>query len=199
MNKNIEYKTVNAAMEVKQEGDHLHITAYGCAFGNIDSWGDIIEPKACDKFLSSQNRDRCHLCYQHDSAEVIGKITDFKVDETGLLFDADILPTTRGKDAEVLIKSGALNEFSIGYFADKWHMDGKTRILEDITIVEISLVSRAANTKAVLLDVKSEEGQSAIKEMTDDQLKATAEACQAELQARENERIEEFYNLSINS
>jgi HK97 family phage prohead protease len=102
------------------------------------------------------------LCYQHNQNEVIGVITAKGVDAVGLWFEADVLPTSTGKDVQTLLRAGALDEFSIGYYADKYHFEKRDgyayeiRILEAITIVEVSPVTRAANEKAVILDMKNE-------------------------------------------
>lgn len=156
-------KATLASIEVKEAGegsDILHIKAYALAFGNVDSWGDIIAPNACDKFLKSEDYARMALCYQHDTREVIGVITDAGVDEKGMWIEADVLPTATGKDVQTLIRAGAIKEFSIGYFADEYHYERREgyaqeiRILDAITIVEVSPVTRAANDKAVLIDAK---------------------------------------------
>ena len=162
MKKEISFKTLNHSIEVKSESDgKLHIRAYACAFGNVDSYGDIIEPTALDEFLKSEDAARMKLCYQHNFSEVIGVITDKGVDAYGLWFEADILDTTTGQDVQKLLKAGAINEFSIGYYTNDWHeekVDGEYyRHLDNISIVEISPVTRAANPKAILLDAKSEE------------------------------------------
>lgn len=151
-------------IEVKADGesDVLHIKAYACVFGNVDSWGDIIQPGACDAFLASANADRMRLCYQHNQNEVIGVITAKGVDGIGMWIEADVLPTTTGKDVQTLLRAGALDEFSIGYYADEYHFEkrdgyrNEIRILDAITIVEVSPVTRAANEKAVILDMKNE-------------------------------------------
>ena len=164
MTENLQYKSVDARVEIKAVGDDgiCHIKAYGCAFGNIDSWGDIIMPNALDAFMESKDADRMALCYQHDFATVIGKITSKGVDDYGMWIEADILPTTAGKDAAILLKAGAVKEFSIGYRADQYHYEKRDgyrddiRILDAITIYEVSPVTMAANPQAVLLDAKSD-------------------------------------------
>ena len=160
----IQYKASLASIERKEAGEDgvLHIKAYALAFGNVDSWGDIIAPGACDKFLASEDFKRMALCYQHNISEVVGVITDAGVDEKGMWIEADVLPTTTGKDVQTLIKAGAIKEFSIGYYATEYHfekVDGYAydiRVLDAITIVEVSPVTRAANPQAVLLDAKNE-------------------------------------------
>lgn len=169
----IKYKAHIHSVEIKSEADgKLHIKGYACAFGNIDSYGDIIEPTALDDFLKTDEAGRIRLCYQHSMHEVIGVITDKGVDGYGMWFEADIIDTTTGIDVQKLIKAGAINEFSIGYYTDEWH-EGKldqtyVRYLDKIRIAEISIVSRAANPKAILLDAKSEEWKTGLQAMTDE-------------------------------
>lgn len=164
--KEIQNKATLADIEYKSAEDNpdtLHIRAYALAFGNVDSYCDIIVDGAVDEFLKSEDFGRMALCYQHDSTEVIGVITDAGVDAKGMWIEADILPTSKGKDVQMLIKAGAIKEFSIGYFAEQYHYEKRdgfpydVRILEKITIIEVSPVTRAANPEAVLLDAKNEE------------------------------------------
>ena len=208
--KALEQKYGDARLEVKaeKEGGILHIKAYALAFGNIDSWGDIILPGACDDFLKSEDADRMALCWQHDRATVIGKITDKGVDDYGMWIEADILPTTAGKDAAILLKSGAVKEFSIGWRPDKYHyekregFDYDIRILEAITIVEVSPVTMAANKKAIIVSAKADPAHTTtdnninpqtkktmtpeeIKAMQDSIEKATSEKFAAEMRAKD--------------
>lgn len=160
-----QYKSISRPIEVKEarEDGVLSIRGYALAFGNVDSWGDIIAPGACDDFLASEDAARMKLCYQHDTREVIGVITAKGVDDVGMWFEADVLPTTTGKDVQTLLRAGALDEFSIGYWADKYHyekVDGykdTIRVLDAITIIEVSPVTRAANPRAVITDMKAED------------------------------------------
>ena len=162
-----QYKSINKPVEVKEarEDGVLTIRAYALAFGNVDSWGDIIEKGACNDFLKSEDADRMRLCYQHDTREVIGKITDKGVDDYGMWIEAEILPTTKGKDVQTLIRAGAIDELSIGYRADRYHYEKQfgyqyeIRVLEAITIIEVSPVTRAANPKAVITAMKAEENK----------------------------------------
>lgn len=189
MKKEISFKTLNHSIEVKSESDgKLHIRAYACAFGNVDSYGDIIEPTALDEFLKSEDAARIKLCYQHNFSEVIGVISDKGVDAYGLWFEADILDTTTGQDVQKLLKAGAINEFSIGYYTNDWHeekVDGEYyRHLDNISIVEISPVTRAANPKAILLDAKSEEITSSLMQMKKEDFERLHEAVNEEYARR---------------
>ena len=154
---NIEYKSA------EDNSDTLHIRAYALAFNNVDSYGDVILPTALDNFIKSEDFNRMHLCYQHKRDIVIGVIKEAGIDEKGMWIEADILPTTDGKDVQMLIKAGAVREFSIGYWVNKCRYDRREgynyeiRVLEDIGIIEVSPVTFAANPEAVLIDAKNEE------------------------------------------
>jgi HK97 family phage prohead protease len=169
MSKELQHKGIGRPLEHKEtrEDGVMRIKAYALAFDNVDSYGDVILPTACDAFLASENAARLKLCYQHDTHEVIGVITDKGVDAIGMWIEAEILPTTTGKDVQTLIKAGAIKEFSIGYYANEYHfekVDGYAydiRVLDAITIVEVSPVTRAANPQAVLLDAKNEGAEQA--------------------------------------
>jgi len=190
----LEQKYGDARLEIKAseggEGVALRIKAYGLAFGNIDSWGDIIMPGACDKFLASEEADRMALCWQHDRATVIGRITDKGVDDYGMWIEADILPTTAGNDAAILIKSGAVKEFSIGYRATKYHYEKREgydydiRILEEIEVLEVSPVTIAANPKAIIVSAKSDPNHKPLniksKTMTPEEINAMRESIEKE-------------------
>ena len=200
----LETKHGDARLEVKADGENgiLHIKAYALAFGNIDSWGDIIMPGACDDFLKSDAADRMALCYQHERSTVIGKITDKGVDDYGMWIEADILPTTAGQDAAILIKSGAIKEFSIGYRADRYHYEKREgyeydiRILDAITVYECSPVTIAANPAAIVVSAKADPNHNnnpkpkntmtpeEIKAMRESIEKAATEKVSAELKAK---------------
>ena len=165
MSKEIQHKGIGRPLEHKEtrEDGIMRIKAYALAFDNVDSYGDVILPTACDAFLASENATRLKLCYQHDQHEVIGVITDKGVDAIGMWIEAEILPTTTGKDVQLLLDAGAIDEFSIGYYADKYRYEKRdgypyeVRVLEAITVIEVSPVTRAANPKAVLTDKKEED------------------------------------------
>lgn len=164
MSKELQIKSILGRVENKEtrEDGIMRIKAYALAFGNVDSYGDVIAPTAVDAFLASEDAARMKLCYQHDRHEVIGVITDKGVDAIGMWIEADILPTSTGKDVQLLLDAGAIDEFSIGYYADQYHYEKRAdypqevRVLDAITVIEVSPVTRAANPKAILTDKKED-------------------------------------------
>lgn len=207
MNENIEHKSV-VCTEVKAErkDTNLYIEGYGAYFGNVDSYGDVIRAGAFANFLASDDVKRIKLCWQHNFDDVIGVIEEMKEDERGLWFRAKISNTMLGKDAATLIEDGALNEFSIGYGvkAAEYPEDrasGIDRILTDVYLYEISLVSRAANPKATLEDSerKGEETKQIINQNPiemEEELKKQIESMGAEVKGLrdENAKLEAAIN-----
>lgn len=190
MDKKLTYKESNGAIEIKSESADgvMSIRAYALAFGNVDSYGDIIMPNACDKWLASPDSKRCALCWQHQIGQVIGVIQQMGVDETGMWIEADILPTTLGKDAQILLRQGAIKEFSIGYYADEVRFgkseDREIRYLDAISIIEVSPVTRAANDRAVLTGIKAEDYKVEIAKLSDEQLDNLSKAVADEINNR---------------
>ena len=112
-------------------------------------------------------------------------------------------PTTAGNDAAILIKSGAIKEFSIGYRADRYHYEHREgydydiRILDAITVYECSPVTIAANPEAIIVSAKADPNHKPnnpkpqntltpeeINAMRESIEKAAAEKVSAELKAR---------------
>ena len=155
-------------IEVKQEATHLYVEGYAAVYGNVDSYKDIIQAGAFTNFLvSPDDVKRCKFCYNHNLADVIGVIEEIKSDDKGLWFRAKISNTTRGKDIAELVADKALTEFSIGYkTVNSIYKDDGVRLLTEVYLYEISIVSRAANPKAVITETerKDEETDEDVKE-----------------------------------
>lgn len=192
----IEKKSIVCSeIKVERQDTNLYIEGYGAYFGNVDSYGDIIRAGAFAPFLASEDAKRVKLCWQHNFDDVIGVIEEMREDERGLWFKAKISNTTLGKDAATLIEDGALNEFSIGYGvkAAEYPTDqpGVSRVLTDVYLYEISLVSRAANPKATLEDAERK-GEQTNNQNTNDEmekeLKDQLDAMQEEIKSLRDEK-----------
>lgn len=189
-------------LSVKSEGSNLYLEGYAAVYGNVDSYNDIIQAGAFDSFLATEEVKRVKFCYNHDIYQVIGVVEELKSDEKGLYFKVKLSNTTLGKDVAVLIEDGALSEFSIGYKTeDSIYKDDGVRVLTKLFLYEFSVVSRAANPKAVLTDSerKDEEVKTDLSKMDYTQLKSKLEeleAQKAEILAEMDARIIMAINLN---
>jgi HK97 family phage prohead protease len=146
----IEVKNIRAT-ELKSEG--RTIIGYAAAFGNIDSYGDIIERGAFDKTIQ-EGRDRIKTFYNHMTP--IGKPSAMREDDKGLYTESVVSRTAKGDEILELVRDGVITEMSIGYQTIKYDNDDKGfRHLKELKLYEFGPVDFAANEKAVISGVKS--------------------------------------------
>lgn len=133
------------------------IEGYGSVFNNNDQGGDIVLPGAFAKSLASGRKVK--MLFQHDPSQPIGVWDEVKEDERGLYCKGRLLTKTQGgADAYELVKEGALDGLSIGYRtveASK-NADGQ-RLLSELSLWEVSLVTFPMNESATIDAVKASE------------------------------------------
>jgi HK97 family phage prohead protease len=160
---NLKFKNFEIEETKADESGGLTISGYGAVFGNVDSYGDIIEKGAFTKTLSDR-AGRIAFCYQHDIWNPIGKIIEIGEDEKGLKVKVKI--SAAEEDIQTKIKEGILKEMSIGYRTVNSHSEMRdekeVNLLTEIKLIEVSLVTVAANPLAVIEKMKGEEKQNYI-------------------------------------
>jgi HK97 family phage major capsid protein/HK97 family phage prohead protease len=148
-------------IEVKFATDEAGLlTGYASVFdGEPDSYGDVIEKGAFTKSLAEHKAAGTTplMLWQHDPSEPIGVWLELREDATGLAVTGRlILETRRGQEAYALLKSGAFNGLSIGFRTRaSERRAGGGRTLQDLELIEISLVSVPAATRARVTSVKT--------------------------------------------
>ena len=149
------------------------IKGHASAFNNIDSHGDIVEKGAFTKSIAQAMERKINLFSSHsmDARDLVGSIVSMREDGKGLLFEAAISQAPSAQDIAIKAAEGHLNEVSIGFFIKEYEdvKDEKTnkmiRHIKEVELVEISLVSRASNPEATLLEVR-EQNKEQPKEVT---------------------------------
>lgn len=148
----------------------MSFEGYGAVFGNVDSYGDVIQPGAFADSLAGSKRSGQWpaMLLQHggffgDDQTPIGIWTDMAEDGKGLWVQGKLAPTARGQDIYALLKMTprpAISGLSIGYVAKEWTARSKPdeprRTLKKVDLLEISIVTMPANPKARISTVKSE-------------------------------------------
>ena len=154
------------------ETNTMSFEGYGAVFGNIDAYGDVIEPGAFAAYLAdAQNEKQAwpSMLLQHGgwgmTAEDMmpaGVWTDLGEDGKGLKSAGTLADIEKSRDAYTLMKMKprpAIDGLSIGYYAREWAERSKPedprRRLKRVDLVEISLVTFPANGKARVSGVKS--------------------------------------------
>ena len=116
---------------------------YASVFNVLDNHNDIILPNAINNIDSIKN---IPILWQHDVKKPVGKVIDVYIDDIGLFIYADInQELIYGKEAYSSLKSSTINGLSIGYKINKNYIKDNIGYLEDIKIIEISIVSLPAN------------------------------------------------------
>ena len=155
------------------EGDTqaMEFSGYGAVFGNVDAYGDVIQPGAFADTLAAARKSGIWpaMLSQHGgwgmSAQdmtPVGVWTDLAEDGIGLKATGVLADTPRGKELHTLMKMQprpAIDGLSIGYIPKEWTARSKPeeprRTLKKVDLIEISPVTFPANGKARVTSVKS--------------------------------------------
>lgn len=147
-------------------------SGYGAVFGNVDSYGDVIQKGAFRDTLREAKRTGIWpaMLMQHggwamgaDDMTPVGIWTSMEEDDIGLKVEGKLADTARGREVYGLLKMTprpAIDGMSIGYMAKEFSLGTKPeeprRTLKKVDLMEVSLVTFPANGKARVQSVKSE-------------------------------------------
>ncbi len=157
-------QTKNSAepLDIKAISDTGTIEGHISIFGNVDSYGEIVEPGAFEESLakSAKSGRKVKLLWQHDPHQPIGIWDELAEDRKGLWGRGRLLidQSPKAREAHGLLLEGALDGLSIGYRTIKAvPKAGKPGIisLQKLDLLEGSIVTFAANDRARVEVVKS--------------------------------------------
>ncbi|MBY0293177.1 MAG: HK97 family phage prohead protease [Alphaproteobacteria bacterium] len=136
------------------------IIGYASFFNVIDQQRDQIAKGAFAKTLKTWylSGKFPKMLWQHDLTQPIGVWTHLREDAKGLYAKGRLaLGVAKADEAYLLLKEGALEGLSIGFRTRQAQQDKdrKARILLDIDLVEISLVTFGSNPQARVHHVKA--------------------------------------------
>lgn len=127
---------------------------YASVFGNRDSHGDVVQKGA---FLNSIATCKTKpLLWQHNPDTPIGVINQISEDEYGLLICGKfLLDVEKAREAYALVKNNAISGLSIGYTPVISSKIPGGRLLKEINLMEVSLVTFASNSLAKITEIKN--------------------------------------------
>jgi len=151
-----EFKAINS----DDEEEKGMFEGYGSIFGNKDLGNDVVEAGAFSKSLRKRKPNQVKLLWQHKQDQPIGVFEKITEDGDGLQVKGRLaLGTQQGREAFELMKMGALDGLSIGYKADpdkqSYDERRRRRMLKEVDLMEISLVTFPMNPKARVTMVKA--------------------------------------------
>lgn len=143
------------SLELKFAGEEMRFSGYASVFGMVDSYGDTIDPKAYTKTLTDRERP-IRMRWNHYGA-IIGKWTKMFTDEKGLFVEGELTPGhSTAIDVYASLKHGSIDGMSIGYIPVKaQQLPENRRLLQEIKLIEISVVEEPADLHATVNNVKS--------------------------------------------
>ncbi len=116
----------------------IRLAGYAALFDVPDGARDTIRPGAFRRTLAGRD-EPLPLLWQHRPGQRIGWIERVEEDRRGLRVIARLDdPRTR---AAAALRSREINGLSFGYRARRYERSGRSRLLHDIELFEISLVS----------------------------------------------------------
>ena len=150
----------NIGFEIKQiddaDPDFFIFEGLASTFGNIDSHEDIILPGAFAKSLLERTPV---ILWQHDTWEPIGMPIEVRETQEGLFLKGKLPRTDDLVKGRVIpqMRVGSIKSMSIGFrtVESEFNTETNVRILKEVKLFEISLVTFPANSLATIQDFKS--------------------------------------------
>ena len=154
--------SIKAYHDDEEDKNYGTFEGYGSVFGNKDLGNDVIERGAFLKSLKRRKPQNVKLLYQHKSDMPIGVFDEIKEDDHGLVVKGRLaLKTQAGAEAYELLKMGALDGLSIGFRVNpkevSYDKRGNKRIIKEVDLMEVSLVTFPMNPQATVRSVKGED------------------------------------------
>jgi HK97 family phage prohead protease len=124
----------------------VRFAGYAAVFDRPDQGGDVVRAGAFARSLKRGVRT-VPLLWEHDTAKPVGRIEYLREDRRGLRVIARLSGGAAGLEAAALLRQGKLAGLSFGYRVRR--SKGEVpRELEDVELVEVSLVMRPMQPRA---------------------------------------------------
>lgn len=147
-----------APLDIKAIEDDGTFTGYASVFGVKDNHGDIVLPGSFTSSLSRRPAAKVKMLWQHRQDMPIGKWDSIVEDGHGLKVRGRlVLDIEEGRRAHTLMKSGIVDQLSIGFrtVRDRYDKTKGARLIEEADLWEISPVTFASNPDAEISSVKN--------------------------------------------
>ena len=154
--------TFHSPFELKFLQETGVFEGYASVFDVTDSVNDKIAAGAFEQSLAAHKADGRlpPLLWQHDPRQPIGAWREMREDAHGLFVKGELFVNdiTRAKEAYRLLCENVVTGLSIGYRTKTSHRDKKSgvRVLTEVELLEVSMVTFPANEFARVSRVKSQ-------------------------------------------
>ena len=139
-----------------EENNIFTFEGYASTFNNVDHGDDIVIRGAFSNSLAKNSQ--VPILWQHQMSEVIGVSVQLYEDDKGLFIKGNLPKDDTLVSGRIIpqMKVGSIKEMSIGFFTKNYDRakDG-IRLLKEIDLFEVSLVTKAMNSQALVTGFKS--------------------------------------------
>ena len=120
----------------------LSITGYASLWGVADLNGDVVAKGAFAASLAKTGAGGVRMLHQHESRAAVGVWDRMIEDERGLFVAGRIMDwSAEARFAQALSRAGALDGLSIGFRSSRARREGRLRVLVEVELWEVSLVT----------------------------------------------------------
>jgi hypothetical protein len=154
----MEIKKLTLAFEMKetsQDDEFFYFKGYGSTFGNVDLGDDMVVEGAFANTI--KETELLPILWQHNSREPVGVYSELKEDSHGLFVEGKMPLDDDFVKGRVIpqMKIGSIKKLSIGYSVLDSEYAGNVRMLKELKLHEISLVTFPMNTSADITNLKT--------------------------------------------
>lgn len=152
-------ETKSFPFEVKataEENNIFTFEGYASTFNNIDHGDDVVIRGAFANSLAQNSQVK--ILWQHQMSEPIGVSVQLYEDDKGLFIKGNLPKDDTLVSGRIIpqMKIGSIKEMSIGFFTKNFDMSKNgIRLLKEIELFEVSLVTKAMNSQALVSGFKS--------------------------------------------
>lgn len=120
----------------------LRIEGYASLWGVADLNGDVVAKGAFSASLARTGARGVRMLHQHENRAVVGVWDRMVEDERGLWVQGRIMDwSAEARFAGALSGAGALDGLSIGFRSSRARREGRLRVLVEVELWEVSLVT----------------------------------------------------------
>ena len=120
----------------------LLIQGYASLWGVADMNGDVVARGAFAEGLARSGAAGVKMLHQHEARALVGVWDELVEDARGLFVAGRIMDwSPEARFAGALARAGALDGLSIGFRAVRARKDGRLRVLSEVDLWEVSLVT----------------------------------------------------------
>lgn len=161
----IKTKSFKVKAEESEETGSGYFVGYASVFGNVDSYGEVMEKGAFSDTLKEWEGRKIPVFYGHDLTNPennIGYVESAEEDDTGLLVRCVVDTEGPGNGPIVykLLKEGRIDRMSFGFYVNDADHKGGVTYIKKVSLLEVSVVPAPANPEAAINEVKSSKKES---------------------------------------